>query len=435
MGFLGFLKKGKKADRKDNAAGTAGAPAFSANDATDAIDIRLEDVTVVVEKQISHKLSDERKHARNLYMGISDGLADVRRRAAELEKKSFEKGDKTYAMVNMLKDNYVKKAASLIPGLPRINDFNYDATLAFNAGTRKILNELLNIPPKQAVLLTRYFKNDASKIIATLKETDAACTELASLLEGSNLMLYSRLKKDVAGVYELACRAEEFATKERALSEKIAAKNKEAGEQAGEAAAFASGPESAKHTSLENEIKLRETERTELGNRLNDELSSLKRPVKKLEHAIKDDKQKAALYSRLSHSPLKVLLNEGDSAIMEALAKLREMGLKDEDREHAEELTKKLELGYLSELADRYKWLENEIAEKKSDLEKSGFPGECRKRERGAESAKHEAAGLEEERSRVLKSKFDADARVKNARTALEELVLRKINIRFNITL
>ncbi len=430
MGFLGFLKKGKKAEGVSSAAPSAAA------DSTPSTDIGLDDVMKTLEGRMADKLAAETKKAEKLYFKISEGLAEAKKHAAGLEKQSFEPGDKTYAMVNMTKDNYVKKANSLIAGLPKIGRMNYAEIAAFSGGARKILNELLNIQPKQAILLTRYFKKESSRVIMALKEADIACREMESLLQGSALGLYSSASETIADIADLMRRSEDLGGRAQGMGEKIAARKVELETRHGDHKAFLAGEESVKHRTLDDELKMRERERTELGNKLNDELSGLKRPVKKLEHAAaKDakDKEKLALYSRLSHSPLKVMLNEGDSAIAEALVKLREIGLKDEDREHVEELAKKVELGYLSELADKYKWLEAEIAERKAQLEKSSFPESDKKHARDIEDLKREIAELEKELEKAKENRTEVSKKLKDGKRRLEDSLFKQAGLKLNI--
>lgn len=438
MGVFGFLRKGKKAE-----AGKEKAPAASsipAHDGTATAEVRLDDVMKVIEGHISGRLSNEMIKAQKLYDKINSGLAEARKHAGELEKKKFEAGDKTYAVVNMTKDNYVKKANSLISGLPRINNFNYDETSAFCSGAMKILHELLNIPPKQAILLTRYFKKEASRIITTLKETEVASKEMETLLQQSMLRFYISANRSLADVWQLVYKAEDLESRTQKINDKIKARKLELREKEKEAEAFTSGEESGKFRRLDEEIKKLETERTELGNKISEELSAIKRPLKKLEHAASSEgakeKEKLSLYSRISHSPMKVLMQEqGDALLMEALERLREVGLKDEERERVEELIKKIGLGYLSKFTDKYKWLEAEIAEKRKDFEKSEVPEKHKKHERETEHLKREISELEKETERISKSKAELAGKIKSGKEKLEEMALKEADIRLSILL
>ena len=428
MGFLGFLKKDKK-------------PAVAAtlvSNASDAGDVPLANVMAAVMTSREKWIDEERKRAKALHGKILDELASVRKLAESLGKEKFEADDKTYAVVNMLKDNYTKKASSLLSNPPRINDYNYEEIAGFSASVKKTLAELLNLPPKQAVLLTRYFKKDASKIIFRLKEADVAHMELSTLLNGSDLHLCSRIDAGVKAVGDMAAKVLDFDASLNGLGGRMEGKQEELGGKKQRAGELLESEESRCHHSMEAGIKRMEGERDSLAAKLGDELSPLKRPAKKLEHSLATDvkaKEKKELYSRIAHSPLKVMLSDGDSAIADALARLRETNLKDDDKEHVEELTKKIELGYLSGLADKYKWLESEIADRKAQLEKSPFPVKKAADDRAVASATHELSEMKREHERLSRARSEAMDKAMVEKRKLEDLIEKQAKIKLRINL
>jgi len=428
MGFFGFLRKVKPADAVSEVLADA-----------EAKETSFEDASETVRKRLSDRMARESERAEELYDMIKENLIQIRKTNSELRGKKFESGQRIDAPVNMIKDNYVKKSISLLGSIPNVDNFEYDEVTGFCSASEKILSDLMNIPPKQALLLSRYFKGETSKMIRLLKEADERRKEMSSLLRGSAIGLYSRVNAGVAGITGLLEKSKDLGTSEKKLREKIADRQKDIEGRRSAMESLLSGEESRKHAELGEEIKRMEHDRSELGNKLNDELSGLKRPVKKLEHsAAKEtkDKEKLALYSRLSHSPLKVLLQEqGDSLIMDALGKLRELGLKDEDREHVEELAKKIELGYLSKLADKYKWLDGEIADRKSAFEKSEFPERHKKHEREIENLGREISEMTNDLEKILKAKSDTRDKIKAEKSKLEGMILKEAGIRLDITL
>ncbi len=434
MGIFGFLKKGKKGAKEE--AETAPAPAES-------VELEFDDVRAAVEKALSARMAGEREEAEELYDRIKFNLIHIRKLAAELDRKSFEKGDKIYAPVNMTKGNYVKKASSLLASVPNVEDFGYHEMADFCKATGKILNELMNIPPKQAVLLTRYFKGESSKIVLRLKETEEMRKKLDSLLGSGTLKIAGEINAKIDALSELLEKASDYKRHELAVREKMKDKEKELKEAKASLDAFFSEGEALAFRGMEEEAKKMGAEMDGISAKINDELSPVKRPVKKLEHSLASlapgealDKEKLALFSRIAHSPAKVLMQEqGDSLILNALVRLRGIGLKPNEKEHVEELVKKIELGYLSELADRYKWLEREIAAKKSGLAKSGVPDKHKSKERETENLAREVASLAKELERFSAGKADVSERIKSEKADLEAAVLDKAGIRLGIIL
>ncbi len=429
MGLFGFLRKGKKAE-------IAAAPPS----AGETREVGFDSVRAALEQHLAARMAGERESAEELYERIKANLVHIRKLAGELEKKSFESGEKIYAPVNMTKNNYVKKAISLLGSVPGVERFDYAEINDFSRMTGKTLTELMHIPPKQAILLTRYFKKESSGIITLLKETEEKRKAMDSLLQESALKIAGEIGAAVDSIAELLEKAKDFERHELALSTKIRDKKRELEEKEREREALVSGGESAGFRQMENDLGKLEGERNAIAGKLNDELSAIKRPMKKLEHAAASgealDKEKLALFSRISHSPMKVLMQEqGDALILNALVRLRGLGLKDAEKEHAEELIKKIELGYLSELADKYKWLEGEIAEKKAQFEKSDMPERRKKKEREAESLRHEIAELKKEMERFSKGRAETMERTEAEKRKLEEALLNRANIRMNIVL
>jgi hypothetical protein len=429
MGLFGFLRKEKKAEAAvPPSAGAAQAVGFDG-------------VRATLEQHLAAKMAGEKESAEELYERIKTNLVRIRKLAGELEKKSFESGEKLYAPVNMTKNNYAKKAISLLGSVPAVERFDYAEISNFSNRTGKTLTELMHIPPKQAILLTRYFKKESSGIIALLKETDEKRKAIDSLLQGSALKIAGEIGSSVDSISELLEKAKDFERHGLAVDVKIRDKKKELEEKEKQREALVSGSESEGFRQMEAELVKLEHERSAIAGKLNDELSPIKRPMKKLEHAAASsgsllDKEQIALFSRISHSPLKVLMQErGDALILNALVRLRGLGLKDAEREHAEELIKKIELGYLSELADKYKWLEGEIAEKKARFEKSDIPERRKKKEREAESLRHEIAQLEKESERFSKSRVETMTVAEAEKKRLEEALLSRANIKMSIVL
>jgi len=432
MGFLGFLKRGKKA-------GATEAPAAAPHSEAAAAEIALSGVKESLSKQVYSSVAKEKDELSDFYERIARGFAEARKISSDLARKKFEAHDKTYAPVNMIKDNYAKKASSLLGTAPPVSNFGYDETAAFAAASAKTLHELMHVSPKQTILLSRYFKHETSKMISVLKEASEASEGMRSVLDKGMMRFYHDAASMADRLAGMAERVKEIEAREAALHGRIEAKEGEKTANAQELDAFLKGEAFISHVRLGEGIKANEKEWNDIGSKLSEELSGIKRPLKKLEYVAGNeakDREKAALYSRIAHSPLKVLLQEqGDSLVMEALRKLREMGLKDEERERAEELSKKIETGYIPQLVDRYKWLEGEMAEAKAKFEKAAAPEKKKHVEREIENLDHDIADAHRELERLARSRAETGREMQAGKRQLEEFVLKKINIRLSIML
>lgn len=395
--------------------------------------VELGNVKDKVEEAISGDISKERERVRELYSRIKEDFREVKKLNSELSGKEFKSGQRVDAPVNMIKDNYVRKTLSLLSNVPEVSGFEHREITDFCSGTGKILKNLRDIPSKQAVLLLRYFKGETSRIIKTLKEIEERRKEMESLLKGKSLWLEGEIGSGVDRILGMIKRSEDLEKQEEKLREKIKEKEREWKEKEKELKEFVSGEEFRVFEGLGSEIQRLEKERTEIANELREELSGVKRPLKKLEYTLKQEGGKSAL-SRVAHSPMKTLFHEqGDSLLMEALVRLRELNLKDNEKERVEELIKKVELGYLSKLKDRHKFLESGIREKRGKEEKSDVLDRKNGMEREIGNLKREVLDHEKEREKIAKNREEASEGIEKEKRELEETLKKEINIKLNI--
>ncbi len=417
MGFFDFLKKKEEVSEPQ-----------------DAGSVELAKVKETIERSISSDITKERERMRELYARIKENFREVKKLNKELSGKSFESGQRVDAPVNMIKDNYVRKTLSLLNNIPVIDNFEYGEITDFCSGTEKVLKDLQKIPPKQTILLSKYFKGETSRIIKTLKDIERMSKEMKSLLEGKALWLGGKINSKIDRIFELKRKSKDMEKQENTLREKIKDKRNEKGEKEKDLAGFVSSEEFKGFENLGFEIKELGRERSEIENEIREELSGVKRPLKKLEYDLKhrEGKEKVSL-SKVAHSPMKVLLEQGGSVLMEALVKLRNLNLKENERERVEGLIKKIENGEISKLRERYKQIENEIREKKEREEKSDVTDKKRGKEREIENLTKEIQEHEKEIEKISGNRKKVSEGIEKERKDLEGLVRKEININLNI--
>ena len=417
MGFFDFLKGKEEVPEQPQDIGS----------------VELGSVKEKVEVAISSDISKERERVRELYSKIKENFREVKKLNNELFGKEFKSGQRMDAPVNMIKDNYVRKTLSLLNNVPVVSSFEHKEITDFCSGTEKVLKNLRDIPAKQTVLLSRYFKGETSKIIRTMKEIEERKKEMESLLKGKGLWLEGEINSRIEGIFELIKRSEDLEKQEETLREKIKTKEKEMVGKEKELKEFVSGEDYKGFEGLGSEIQRLEKERMETENEIREELSGVKRPLKKLEYTLKREGGKPALL-KVAHSPMKILFqDQGDSILMEALVKLRDLNLKDNEKERVEELITKIENGYVSKLKDKYKFLEGEIREKKGKEEKSDVLERKKAKERETENLKREVLDCEKEREKIARNGKETAKGIEKEKKELEETLHREINIKLNI--
>jgi hypothetical protein len=417
MGFFDFLKGKEEVPEQPQDIGS----------------VELRNVKGTIEKSISEQLAKEREKSKELYSKIKEKFREVKKLNNELSGKTFKSGQRMDAPVNMIKDNYVKKTLSSLNNVPGVDDFGYSEITDFCSETEKVLKNLRNIPPKQAVLLSKYFKGETSKIVKILKEIEDMKKEMKSVLDGKALWIGGEVNSNIDSIFEMQRRTEDLKKQENTLLEKIKDKEKEVLEREKELKEFASSKELKDFESLGSEIKDLENEKSKIENEIREELSGVKRPLKKLEYSLKQEGGKDSLL-KVSHSPMKSLfLEQGDSLLREALVKLRELRLKDNEKERVEELITKIENGYISKLRDRYMWLEKEIREKKGKEESSNVLDKKLSRERETENLKKQILEFEREREKIENNRKETSKSIEKGRKELEDMIRKEINVNLNI--
>jgi hypothetical protein len=417
MGFFDFLKGKEEVPGESQDIGS----------------VELGNVKEKVKGAISSDISRERERVRELYSKIKEDFREVKKLNNELSGKEFKSGQRVDAPVNMIKDNYVRKTLSLLNNIPAVSTFEHKEITDFCSSAEKILKNLRDLPPKQTVMLSKYFKGETSRIIRTLKGIEERRKEMESLLRGKGLWLEGEISSRVEGISGLIKKSKDLERQEETLRGKIRAKEKEWKEKERELKELVSGKDYRGFEGLGSEIEKLDKERMETESELREELSGVKRPLKKLEYSLKQEGGKSAL-SRVAHSPMKTLFQEqGDSLLMEALVKLRDLNLKDNEKERVEELIKKVELGYLSKLKDRYKFLESEIREKKGKEEKSDVMERKKAKEREMENLKREILEHGKEREKIARNREGTSKSIGKEKKELEETLHKEINIKLNI--
>lgn len=419
MGFFDFLRGGGKQEQPTEAPRDLGS-------------LELSGLKDMLEKEMAGRMENEKERARELYGRMREKFREVKRLNSELSEKEFRSGQRMDAPVNMIKDNYVKKTLSSLNGLPVIQDFGYREISDFCSGTERVLKDMRNIPPKQAVLLSRYFKSETSKIVKMLKDIEGIRDEMKGVLDGKALWLSGEIEKRMERLAELEGKSQDLRNQEKTLIEKIGSKEKEIKEKEREMAKFVSGEDAKGFEKLGRKIKETEDEKSNVENELREELARVKRPLKKLEYSLKQDGKDKRL-AKAAHSPMKALIGEGDSSLKEALVRVRGLMLKENEKEHVEELITKIENGYLSKLRDRYVFLEKEAREMKTMEEKSDVEERKKAKEMEIERMRKETKEYEKERGRLSEAIKDVQDTRESEKRKLEEVILSEMNVRISI--
>ncbi|MBN2043287.1 MAG: hypothetical protein JW754_05800 [Candidatus Aenigmarchaeota archaeon] len=431
MGFLDFLKKREEELQ----------PLPPVDEKPVKIEIgRLRDEVMGM---ITDDLESEKKRSRELHAGITENFSRIKELNNFLEAKSFEKHDRTYTNINMIKNNYVKKSYSLLGTVPRVQSVDYETMKDFEQKTRKIVSDLKNINPKQAFLLSRYFKHETGQIISSLKSIDESLEEINRILDsnGRRMWIEKVVTDDVNDIISKRERLAELEKSEKELEKKQEQLEKRLENEKSGLKEFMKGGIYKRIMAIEDKIKEANDQKDDVEADIRSKLSEIKRPLKKIEYYMKSEgysKSEISDFDRLLHSPTKTFLADGGEDILRSvLGKIKDLyekgkvELKGSDRDHVVDLCQKSDHGVFSRLKQKYTDISEELDSMVREREDSRANEEKEKMERDIGGIEKDVSDTENEIERIRESIDTETEEIGNKTKELEALL--KENVRKNI--
>lgn len=364
------------------------------------------------------ELPDSRSRMSGLQGQIKRSFSEIVQSTRALERSEFERGDKTYAAANMIKNTVVKKIRAAAAGVKSPSQMDWETLSGFCTEAQKTVEGMLAMSPKQAILLTRYFGQEAEQLISGIKRTDAQLKELRSFLdaEGRVLRLEQELTKQDAARQEAAGAI-------RALEKKLgkaqvdrARLEKELKSRQADLKAFLEGAEWKGHKEAEAEAAEIDRRLAELKSRIALGLGPAKRPLKKLRHA-----GEASPTGGL----VELVLQDRETQLAAALKRALELAgsggvsLKKKDTEKVQGVLRSLETE-IPGLKSAY--------QAQLELREAAGTGQAaleskRRLEEAAEAAKRELEALEPELGGLEKELARARQQLLDTKKQIEELI------------
>jgi|GEM_PF-4207375 predicted nucleic acid-binding Zn-ribbon protein len=117
--------------------------------------------------RLSVRISSARNEAKSMQSNILKLAEELSRHIDSLDKAEF--GDRTeYAMVNMTKGNFVKRARHMLGEMKDTKLETYTDISRFAGNISGLLSELNASTPKEGILISRYFGQHATKIVSCI---------------------------------------------------------------------------------------------------------------------------------------------------------------------------------------------------------------------------------------------------------------------------
>jgi hypothetical protein len=375
MGLFGFLGRGKSKPKPEQDAETS-----------KPIKLTVGMIPTWLNSEFSGSVSEIDAKVKSMCTSITNNISDIESAVGILEKAEFEKGNKTYVTVNMVKSLFVKRSHSLlgkrptIPEKPNFSDFE-----KFHSDSLSLLNNLKKISPKQAILISNYFKKEANVIFAKIKELEDGLDEMKDFLKNEAKIKqtindaltvvdeHRQMKKQMSFL--------ESMKKELDLRAKTNQKLRK--EKETELSELTKGNDWKNMEDMNRAIDELNIRISDTSSKIEQELSVSIRPLKKLEHLASSGngiaKEDSEFLGMFVDSPLDALMKNKNENNLKHILKLtdrlvnqKEIILKQKDHEKLLDLIRKLDT-QIPWMKENHTKLTNEKNDKKKEIE-SRYP-------------------------------------------------------------
>jgi chromosome segregation ATPase len=425
MGFLGFLRK----ERPET------------GDKTEEVSrVGIGEIAGWFEGSFSEDIEKNKSRGQELYQEVMDSFLGIRDSLRVLESAKFSGRERIHAAANMIKDTFVKKAYPIISSIERASretEISFSGLRGFQEEASKTLEELKKTTPKQAVLLSRYFKKESDPVVGRIKETGEKISNLKKWLDDDVMLRLSenvrnRMREQLSDTGELdslAKRILEIRKETKRMKDKKQEKESEFLE-------LIRGREWNELNALEKDLKNIKSDIVRIEYEITNELSPMKRPLKKLEHILRKQdmlfNHKGFLRGFIQDPFGSIREKNGEDTLRRFLFTMNRMvhdkkiDLKDKEREKLENLMERMERS-IPELKKRYREL---MEDRESKEKRMGDLSDSVKSKQELESEiegySRDISEMDEEARNIAREQERLKENIGKRSREMEELILRE---------
>ncbi|HLD56963.1 MAG TPA: hypothetical protein VJA47_01575, partial [archaeon] len=151
-------------------------------------ELKSENLVDWIKSSNSEKIKSVLTELSGLWKELLDQTHSLQSSISVLEKAKFEPNDKMYAPINMIKDRFVTKS-KLLNKIPKSIPENFASIKSTYSEASKHLSEFKEADIKQVHVVSVYFKKEAEQIIKTLKNVDHILSVFDKKLNSEGLVL------------------------------------------------------------------------------------------------------------------------------------------------------------------------------------------------------------------------------------------------------
>lgn len=271
MGFLGLFRKNEEPSPEPT-----------------VHQVRIDDLPSWLEKNLSGEMSEARSRTARILGDLSDSFRQITESAERLGQSTFFGKDRLHTSANMLKDSFVKKTLSVSEQFQSLDSSPTDrkSLKELHDRMRTGLKDVKKTSPKQAVFLSRYFKKDSNQVVDSIKKAEENLDSLRELIEGDSVSpgFPETISETISGITDLRERASAMGKESDEMKDRVVYLKKLKEEKEKDYLELLKSSEWKRINEKEKELSEIREEAVKLEMDIRNELSALRRPMKKLEH-------------------------------------------------------------------------------------------------------------------------------------------------------
>ena len=414
-----------------------------------AFEVSLADLPEWFDKAMGEEIKKKRQESEGIYNRILEGFSDIRQSLDRLDRARMSGGERVHVAANMIKESFVRKNYNQLNSLASFYQQyrpDYEYFMTFQERGTKAIKGLKDSTPKQAILLSRYFKRESGELVDSIKQAEELLQQFVEFLKAGSGALGT--KERVRG---MARSCNELQAETEGLDERASGLRDEAGRFRERKSELEKEFLELLKSSEWNELNRLSKEIVEVRDRLGDaelristELSSVKRPLKKLEHSLAKAGKLTPIQKNTLHdfirNPLKAIMSEkGERELQRTLRSLkrqidsRKVELKDKEQLGVDELIERLE-GDMPGLKSRYMELRNKLEKAEGQLQDlSRLPKTKEGLEAQIGRVSEEAGRLEDELREIASRKSRAGEQLDEKIREIEVVILEETQKRVTV--
>lgn len=388
------------------------------------------------------------KESEQMYKGLVAGISDIRNRLDKLDSARISGNERLHIAANMIKESFTKRKYMHLSEIARLYDGfrpDYAYFTEFQGKATEALNNMKESTPKQTILLSRYFKKESNELVESIKKAEDITARLGEFLrDGSGpLSALQEIESVVNECRRLLRESSGFDSRSLEIRKEIALARERRQELEKRFLKLLKSREWKDINSLESELKKSREDMRQAEMRLNSELSSVKRPIKEMEHALGKKGSLTPIQKNILRDfirdPLKTVLSEAGlkelrkcvSALARKHGTIEPRGKESIDTGDIAERVEKDVSRFVSE----YQELRKDIEGKEKKLEGlSKLAGSKEGLESEIKRVTEQAGRLDEELKDIASRKSATAEQVNERLKGLESMILNRFHKRVKIS-